>query len=40
MAVDFYKDRFTEENLKKLGLNARQIKAVIYVKDPEQSLRS
>ena len=33
MAVDFYKDRFTEENLKKLGLNARQIKAVIYVKE-------
>lgn len=31
MAVDFYKDRFTEENLKKSGLNERQIKAVIYV---------
>ncbi|HBE45392.1 MAG TPA: hypothetical protein DDW17_08130 [Deltaproteobacteria bacterium] len=33
MAVDFYKDRFTEENLKKSGLNERQIKAVIYVKE-------
>ena len=33
MAVGFYKDRFTEDNLKKLGLNERQIKAVIYVKE-------
>jgi ATP-dependent DNA helicase RecG len=31
MTVDFYKNRFTEENLKKSGLNERQIKAVIYV---------
>jgi len=27
-----YKDRFTEEQLKKLGLNERQIEAVIYTK--------
>lgn len=33
MAVEFYKDRFTEENLKKSGLNGRQIKAITYVKD-------
>ncbi|MBM4145785.1 MAG: transcriptional regulator [Nitrospira sp.] len=33
MTVDFYKDRFTEENLKKAGLNERQIKAVIYAKE-------
>ncbi|MEA1939914.1 MAG: ATP-binding protein [Candidatus Caldatribacteriota bacterium] len=33
MKVVFYKDKFTEENLKKLGLNERQIKAVMYVKE-------
>lgn len=33
MTVRFYKDRFTEENLKKLDLNERQIKAVLYVKE-------
>lgn len=31
-SVYFYKDIYTEENLKKIGLNERQIKAVIYVK--------
>ena len=33
MTVTFYKDKWTEENLKKRGLNDRQIKAVIYVKE-------
>ncbi len=33
MTVIFYKDKWNEENLKKLGLNDRQIKAVMYVKD-------
>jgi len=33
MTVTFYKDRWNEENLKKLGLNERHIKAVMYVKD-------
>jgi ATP-dependent DNA helicase RecG len=33
MTVMFYKDRWTEENIKKLGLNERQIKAVMYVKE-------
>jgi len=33
MTVTFYKDKLNEENLKKLGLNARQIKAVMYVKE-------
>jgi len=33
MAVNFYKDRLTEENLKKSGLNERKIKAVIFVKE-------
>ncbi|MDR3245061.1 MAG: transcriptional regulator, partial [Prevotellaceae bacterium] len=27
------KDRFSEEELQKLGLNERQIKAVLYVKE-------
>ena len=31
--VTLFKDRFTEERLQKLGLNERQIKAVIYVKE-------
>ncbi|MDR0681252.1 MAG: putative DNA binding domain-containing protein [Dysgonamonadaceae bacterium] len=30
--VKLFKDRFTEEQLQKLGLNERQIKAVLYVK--------
>ena len=29
----FYKDLYTEEYLRKLGLNDRQIKAVMYVKE-------
>jgi len=33
MKVVFYKDRFTEERLRKLGLNERQMKAVMYVKE-------
>jgi ATP-dependent DNA helicase RecG len=33
MCVVFYKDVWTEENLKKMGLNERQIKAVMYVKE-------
>lgn len=31
-SVRFYKDVYTEENLMKMGLNERQIKAVMYVK--------
>jgi ATP-dependent DNA helicase RecG len=31
-SVIFYKDIYTEENLRKMGLNERQIKAVMYVK--------
>ncbi len=33
MTVTFYKDKWNEENLKKLGLNDRQIRAVMYVKE-------
>jgi ATP-dependent DNA helicase RecG len=33
MTVTFYKDKWNEESLKKFGLSARQIKAVIYVKE-------
>jgi len=33
MQVIFYKDKWNEENLKKLGLNERQMKAVMYVKE-------
>ncbi len=33
LAVYFYKDIYNEENLKRLGLNERQIKAVMYVKE-------
>ena len=29
----FYQDKWNEENLKKLGLKERQIKAVMYVKE-------
>jgi len=32
-SVWFYKDIYTEENLLKVGLNERQIKAVMYVKE-------
>ena len=32
-SVYFYKDNYTEQNLKTMGLNERQIKAVIYIKD-------
>ncbi|WP_255408802.1 MULTISPECIES: ATP-binding protein [unclassified Petrotoga] len=32
-AVYFYKDIYTEEHLRKIGLNERQIKAVKYVKE-------
>ncbi len=32
-AVYFFKDIYTEENLRKMGLNERQIKAVKYVKE-------
>ena len=31
--VTLFKDRFSEEQLQKLGLNERQIKAVLYVKE-------
>lgn len=30
--VRFYQDKWNEENLKKLGIKERQIKAVMYVK--------
>lgn len=33
MKVVFYKDKFTEQFLQKIGLNERQIKAVMYVKE-------
>jgi len=32
-SVYFYKDIYTEENLKKMGLNERQVKAVMYAKE-------
>ncbi len=32
-SVWFYKDIYTEENLRKMGLNERQIKTVMYVKE-------
>ena len=32
-SVYFHKDIYTEENLKNMGLNQRQIKAVMYVKE-------
>jgi len=31
-SVRFYKDIYTEENLRKMGLNERQIKAIMYLK--------
>ena len=33
MTVTFYKDKRNKKNLRKLGLNERQIKAVMYVKE-------
>jgi len=33
VTVQFYRDRWNEKNLKELGLNERQIKAVMYVKE-------
>lgn len=33
LTVYFYKDIYTEENLRKLGLSVRQIKAALYVKE-------
>lgn len=35
-SVYFYKDVYTEENLRKMGLNERQIKVVMYVKEKEK----
>jgi len=32
-SVRFYKDIYTEENLRKMDLNERQIKAVLYIKE-------
>jgi len=32
-SVYFYKDIYTEENLRKMGLNKRQIRAMMYVKE-------
>lgn len=32
-SVYFYKDIYTEENLRKMGLNERQVKAIMYVKE-------
>src|SRR3989338_616337 len=32
-SIYFYKDIFSEENLRKMGLNERQSKAVLYVKE-------
>lgn len=36
MTVTFYKDKWNEENLRKLDLNKRQIKAVMYVKENDK----
>ncbi len=36
MTVVFYKDKWNEESLKKIGLNERQIKAIKYVKENQQ----
>jgi len=35
-SIYFYKDIYTEENLRKMGLNERQIKAVLYVKEKKK----
>lgn len=29
--ITLFKDRYTEEQLRKIGLNERQVKAVLYV---------
>ena len=34
--VRLFKDRFAKEELEKIGLNERQIKAVLYVKEKER----
>ena len=34
--VTFYKDPYTEERLREMGLNERQVKAVVYVKEKGQ----
>lgn len=34
--VTLFKDRFSEEQLQQLGLNERQVKAVLYVKERER----
>jgi len=36
ISVTLYKDIFTEKYLKELGLNDRQVKAVIYIKENDQ----
>ena len=36
MTVTFYKDKWNEENLRKLGFNQKQIKAVKYVKQNDE----
>ena len=33
MTVTFYKDKWNEDILKKMKLNERQVKAILYVKD-------
>ncbi len=33
ISVTLYKDKYTQDNLEKLGLNERQIKAVLFVKE-------
>ena len=38
--VKLFKDRFTEEQLQKLGLNERQIKAMLYVKEKRKITNS
>jgi ATP-dependent DNA helicase RecG len=38
--VRLFKDRFSEEQLQKLGLNDRQIKAVLYVKERGKIINS
>jgi len=35
MTVTFYKDKWNEKNLKRLGLNERQIKAIKHIKKNE-----
>jgi ATP-dependent DNA helicase RecG len=36
MTITFYKTKWNEESLKKMGLNERQVKAVIYAKKNEK----